>query len=149
MTPLVSIITRTLGRPYLADVAECVRAQSHRPLEWVVVNASGTPLPALPDAGDVQTRLIDGARRLLRSPALNAGLSAATGAYLLILDDDDLIRPDHIAALLAVLAAHPGIRAAHSDADAWDGEDPPDTWERDRNKRIAARQGNANGFIRD
>ena len=33
--------------------------------------------------------------------------------------------------------------------DAWDSEDPPDAWERDRNKRIAARQGNANGFIRD
>lgn len=33
--------------------------------------------------------------------------------------------------------------------DAWDTEDPPDTWERDRNKRIAARQGNANAFIGD
>ena len=31
--------------------------------------------------------------------------------------------------------------------DAWDKEDPPDAWERDRNQRIAARQGNANGFI--
>lgn len=33
--------------------------------------------------------------------------------------------------------------------DAWDAEDPPDAWERDRNKRIAARQGNPNEFIRD
>ena len=33
--------------------------------------------------------------------------------------------------------------------DAWDKEDPPDAWERDRNQRIAGRQGNANGFIRD
>jgi len=31
--------------------------------------------------------------------------------------------------------------------DAWDKEDQPDAWERDRNHRIAARQGNANGFI--
>lgn len=31
--------------------------------------------------------------------------------------------------------------------DAWDAEDPPDAWERDRNKRIAARQGNPNDFI--
>lgn len=31
--------------------------------------------------------------------------------------------------------------------DAWDSEDPPDAWERERNKRIAARQGNSNGFI--
>ena len=33
--------------------------------------------------------------------------------------------------------------------DAWDRDDPPDTWERERNKRIAVRQGNANGFIGD
>lgn len=31
--------------------------------------------------------------------------------------------------------------------DAWDVEDPPDAWERERNKRIAAKQGNANAFI--
>jgi deoxyribonuclease-1 len=31
--------------------------------------------------------------------------------------------------------------------DAWDAEDPPDAWERERNGRIAARQGNANAFI--
>jgi deoxyribonuclease I len=33
--------------------------------------------------------------------------------------------------------------------DAWDAGDPPDVWERDRNKLIAARQGNPNGFIGD
>ena len=32
---------------------------------------------------------------------------------------------------------------------AWDVADPPDAWERERNRRIAARQGNANGFIGD
>jgi deoxyribonuclease-1 len=31
--------------------------------------------------------------------------------------------------------------------DAWDSGDPPDAWERERNKRIATRQGNANAFI--
>jgi len=33
--------------------------------------------------------------------------------------------------------------------DTWDEEDPPDAWERERNQRIAVRQGNANAFIRD
>lgn len=33
--------------------------------------------------------------------------------------------------------------------ETWSKEDPPDAWERERNKRIAARQGNANGFIGD
>jgi deoxyribonuclease I len=31
--------------------------------------------------------------------------------------------------------------------DRWSAEDPPDAWERERNARIAARQGNANPFI--
>lgn len=31
--------------------------------------------------------------------------------------------------------------------DRWDAEDPPDAWERARNEKIAARQGNANPFI--
>ena len=33
--------------------------------------------------------------------------------------------------------------------DQWDREDPPDAWEKDRNRRIAALQGNANPFIGD
>ncbi len=33
--------------------------------------------------------------------------------------------------------------------DRWDVEDPPDAWERERNRRIAERQGNANPFITD
>lgn len=32
--------------------------------------------------------------------------------------------------------------------DAWDAEDPPDDWERERNRRIEELQGNANPFIR-
>jgi deoxyribonuclease-1 len=31
--------------------------------------------------------------------------------------------------------------------DAWDRDDPPDAWERERNRRITARQGNPNPFI--
>jgi deoxyribonuclease-1 len=33
--------------------------------------------------------------------------------------------------------------------DAWDREDPPDAWERERNQRIKARQGNGNEFIEE
>lgn len=33
--------------------------------------------------------------------------------------------------------------------DRWDAENPPDDWERERNRRIAEKQGNANPFIRD
>jgi tetratricopeptide (TPR) repeat protein len=122
MSALVSVVTRTLGRPSLGDVAACLRAQTHQPLEWIVVNASGAPLPPLPDAGAATVRLVDRGQRLLRSPALAAGLDAVAGRYVLILDDDDVIRPGHIAALAALLEGRSDVRAAHSDAEAWDAE---------------------------
>ena len=117
MNPLVSVITRTLGRTTIAEVAGCLSAQTYRPLEWVVVNASGAPLPPLPSPGGIPVLQVGGQRRLPRSQALNAGLGAATGRYHLILDDDDLILPGHVGDLIAVLAAHPGVLAAHSDAE--------------------------------
>ena len=123
MTPLVSVITRTLGRPCLADVAASLSGQTYRPLEWVVVDAGGQGLPELPPAAGVPARIVCAGRRLPRSQALNAGLAAAAGRYLLVLDDDDLIRADHVAHLVAALAAHPEVRAAYADAEAWDGED--------------------------
>ena len=57
MPGLVSIVTRTLGRPCLADAAASVAAQTHRPLEWVVVDASGRGLDA-PSAAGVLVRIV-------------------------------------------------------------------------------------------
>ncbi len=121
MNLAVSIVTRTLGRPCLAEAAASVRGQIHRPLEWIVVDAAGTDL-APPSAGDVPVRVVGTGRRLYRSAAANLGLMAATGDYLLILDDDDLLQPDHIAGLASVLAANPGARVAYSDVEVWTGE---------------------------
>lgn len=120
----VSIVTRTLGRPCLAEAAASVRAQTHRPLEWIVVDAAGTDL-APPDAGEVPVKVVGTGRRLYRSAAANLGLRAATGDYLLILDDDDLLQPDHIAGLASVLAANPGARVVYSDVEVWTGESEP------------------------
>ncbi len=129
--PLVSIITRTLGRPTLPEAAACVAAQTWRPLEWVVVDAAGNGLAA-PSAGDVPVRVVSTGRHLPRSRAANAGLVAARGDLLLVLDDDDLILPGHLAHLAQALAANPDARLAYSDwearvneADRWGGHAPP------------------------
>lgn len=114
MKPLVSIVTRTLGRPTLEDTRGSVAAQTYRPLEWVVVDAAGSGLAVAP-AGDVATRVVGTGGRLLRSAAANAGLAAARGSYVLLLDDDDLILPLHIENLQRAIAATPSARVAHSD----------------------------------
>ena len=115
--PLVSIITRTLGRPTLPEAAACVAAQTWRPLEWVVVDAAGTGLVP-PAAGDVPVRVVSTGERLLRGVAANAGMRAARGEWLMLFDDDDLIRPEHVARLVEAVAAEPGHRIAYADVAA-------------------------------
>lgn len=44
--PLVSVVIRTKDRPKrLAEAVRSVREQTHRPLEVIVVNDGGWPLP--------------------------------------------------------------------------------------------------------
>ncbi|MEP6678883.1 MAG: hypothetical protein ABJB78_06255, partial [Betaproteobacteria bacterium] len=87
--PCVSLIVRSMGRPCLADALASVALQRHRPLELIVVDATGgahpqlPPLPLvdvhLPDLVDV--RLLDLGRPLNRPAAANAGLAAARGEW--------------------------------------------------------------------
>lgn len=130
-TPRVSVITRTLGRDCLAEAGASVAAQSLAPFEWIVVDAAGTGLAA-PGAGSVPVRIVSAGVRLPRSRAANAGLGAARGDLLLILDDDDLMLPGHLAHLAQALAANPDARLAYSDWEArvgpderWGGHAPP------------------------
>lgn len=61
------------------------------------------------------------------------------------------VRGDLARAYKYMDAAYPGrgiIDDAHRAVfDRWDMDDPPDEWERDRNRQISERQGNANPFI--
>lgn len=115
MPRLVSILTRTMGRPCLAEAAASVAAQTWPAIEWLVVDAAGTGLVP-PEAGDAEVRVIGTGERMLRSRAANAGLRAARGDRLLVLDDDDLLLPDAIRKLSAALDAGPA-RVAYGDVD--------------------------------
>ena len=96
---LVSVIVRTMGRPELARALDSVAAHGLRPLEIGLVDAAGAGL-TLTAHGGVPVRVVSGARRD-RPNAANAGLEAASGDWLLILDEDDEIEPGHLAQLLA------------------------------------------------
>jgi len=117
VSALVSIVTRTLGRPTLVEAAACVAAQTWRPLEWVVVDAAGSGLVP-PAAGDVPVRVVSTGERLLRGPAANAGMRASQGEWLMLFDDDDLIRPEHVARLVEAVAEEPGHLVAYADVAA-------------------------------
>lgn len=119
--PLVSIICRSIGRPELVQALASVAAQTYPNLEIVLVDALGKRL------GDVSShcgkaRLVQLAngQRYRRAAAANAGLDAATGEYVLLLDDDDWIAPAHIEGLVNRLTNDVQYKAAYSNTQKTD-----------------------------
>lgn len=113
--PLVSVIIRTLGRSTLGQALRSVQAQTYSHLEVLLVDAAGTGLSVLPpEAEGLGVRVVSQGQRLQRTRAANVGLEAATGQYLLFLDDDDWIYPDHIAKLVQCLRQSSTAQAAHT-----------------------------------
>jgi LmbE family N-acetylglucosaminyl deacetylase/glycosyltransferase involved in cell wall biosynthesis len=89
----VSVIVRTKDRPELLQEAiASIRATGY-PCEIVVVNDGG----AKPELDGVT--LVHHEESRGRSEAGNAGVRAATNAYIAFLDDDDLYYPEHLATL--------------------------------------------------
>ena len=98
----VSLIIRSMGRECLAQAIASVASQRHRPIELLVVDATGGRHPPLPSApGLDEMRLIDAGRPLNRPAAANAGLAAARGEWIGFLDDDDFLEPTHVDRLVA------------------------------------------------
>src|SRR3954469_17386828 len=98
--PLASVVVRTLGRPTLPRALASIAAQTHRPLEIVLVDAAGTGLK-MSRYWNVAVRVVSRGEPLVRPRAANAGLDAARGAWISFLDEDDEIAPGHLAQLIA------------------------------------------------
>lgn len=109
---LVSVLIRTLGRATLARSIAAAAAQTHRPLEIVVVNAGAATLDP-PRPRGIELRVIGGGP-FDRPRAANAALDHARGEWLVFLDDDDGFAPTHVEGLLDALAHAPGARVAYS-----------------------------------
>ncbi|NOZ78827.1 MAG: glycosyltransferase [Acidobacteria bacterium] len=101
--PLVSVIIRTRNRPrLLAEALESVASQTWPEVEVVVINDGGTSVDDVVSRFSQRISLIH--HRLEpaagRVAAANAGLELARGAWVCFLDDDDILRPAGIAALM-------------------------------------------------
>src|SRR5262249_38582908 len=124
--PLVTVIVRSMGRPELPQALASIAAQTWRNIEVVVVDARGTREIDVPREFPLPLRVGGLGRRLWRPAAANAGVDAAQGDFITLLDEDDFIEPPHIEALLAPLLADPaaqvsysGIRVHRNEGEAW------------------------------
>jgi len=114
-TPLVSIICRSMGRPELEEALASAVGQTHSRLEIILVDAAARGEAAYRDfCADERVALVLPESPLSRPSAANAGLERARGEYLLFLDEDDWLAPDHVENLLSCLTGERGVRAAYS-----------------------------------
>ena len=152
--PTVSVITRTYaGREALLRQAMAsVLAQTWPEVEHIVVEDRGSTAAALVDeVNDVYASRVRhvASMRGGRSAAGNEGLTAATGRYVMFLDDDDLLFADHIETMVAALRSNGNAVAAYglawdvptSFGNGWSGyaEKPPRLAERFRRPYDAER----------
>ena len=101
--PLVSVIIRSNDVGFLAIAIASLEAQIYDPIEAIIVwhGAMEEPLPQLNTW--LRHRVVRGAGG--RSANLNKGLECVQGRYLVFLDHDDVIFPEHIATLVAEMDA--------------------------------------------
>lgn len=110
MGPVVSCIVPYFdGARFVGEALASIRAQTHRPLEIIVVDDGSTDASA-----DVVRRLGDDVRyhrQENRGPAAacNAGVALAGGDFIAFLEQDDLWEPDKTARQLAAFAADPEL----------------------------------------
>ncbi len=114
--PAVSIIVPTYNRPHaLAELLESLARQAYEPLEIIVVNDAGEPVDAVcaryPESN---LRLVQLTKNVFHVRAREEGLKHATGKYVMLCDDDDLLTEGHVARMVGSIG---DADLAYSDAE--------------------------------
>jgi len=131
--PLVSVLVRSTDRPTLGEALDSVAAQTYGNVEIVVVDACGRHRQLPTEWKGTALRMVSRGERLPRAAAANFALEAARGDWLLFLDDDDLLLPDHLQRLVACVrgrgadcAAYAGVRVVGPDGEEVEVFDDPE-----------------------
>lgn len=112
---LVSILCRSMNRPELTQALRSVEQQTYPHIEIVLVDASGKGVHGWREmALQTSVREVSGQSPWNRPAAANAALDAAQGEFLMFLDEDDWIAPDHVQTLVECLQADAALGVAYS-----------------------------------
>ena len=112
--PLVSVLIRSADRNFLAQALDSVALQTYPNIEVVVLAVRPHHGALLNQCGRFPLRLVRTDHPVMRSAAANRALAEAQGDFLIFLDDDDWMMPDHVARLADVLIKMPQTYAAYS-----------------------------------
>ena len=111
---LVSVLIRSVDRDHLQEALDSVALQTYPNIEVVVIAAAPGHRTLPQSCGPFPLRLVTTDSPLPRSKAANRALDEAHGEWLLFLDDDDWLMPDHIRRLAEVLRKQPKALVAYT-----------------------------------
>lgn len=127
----VSIIISTYNRPeQLKRAIESVLAQTFKDWELIIVDDASTDIAVSKTIFSFSDHNpVIQYRSLLThfgsdTRPKNTGIKHAKGEYIAFLDDDNTWRPDHLAALVKALTAHPEVDLVYGDRWAIDEDEP-------------------------
>jgi glycosyltransferase involved in cell wall biosynthesis len=121
-SPLVSIVIPCYKQAhYLPDAIKSALAQTHRPIEVIVVDDGSPDNVVDVVASYPHVRCVRQENRG-RAPARNAGFCASAGEYVVFLDADDRLSPNAIEAHLRCFSMHPEAGFVVGDIDQIAGD---------------------------
>ena len=116
--PLVTVVIPCYNpQKWLWEAVASVRAQTHKPIEIIVVDDGSTD----PDSKEVLRRITGEVTRVIEQPnrgtpgARNTGFRAATADFIAPLDCDDRFEPEFISECLKALETRPDAAFAYTD----------------------------------
>lgn len=132
MTPRsdISVIIPFFNREqHIDEAVQSVLAQTLKPLEIVVVNdrSRESSRRALDHYADT-CRIVDLTRNVGLAGSRNAGIRAARGEFIALLDDDDIWLPNKLEVQRQYMEENPQCSAVHCSVTAFFGNKPDEIW---------------------
>lgn len=109
MKKLVSVIVPTIGRPkFIKNAIDSIIAQDYENLE-ILISDNCPAVPTSEYLGqelDPRIKIITRAVRIESSEHMNICLAAASGEYVMILSDDDIIGKNYVSSMMSLFEAN-------------------------------------------
>lgn len=120
-TPRVTVLITLYNKgPYVEEAVRSVLEQTFTDFELLVVDDASTDggLERVKRFSDSRIRILESRINTGRPSAANRGYAAARGAYVAVLDADDIMLPERLALQVEFMANNPQVGALGTDAQA-------------------------------